>query len=400
MWAWIAPFSAALSDSNPALSGRASGTNSAMTAYLNPAGMTRLTPKSQWAVQVLGFYSESIFETDTGSFQPNDVDKSTGNAIVPFGFYARPINDNLWFGASLVVPGGMGENLDSDSPSRYVLDEWSIATLGFYPALGYRINDRWSVGGQLSVNYIFFNYESAVLNLDPGFSDGRMKLESDDVAFGGVVSAMYQPSNRTRIGLVYRSKVEPSLSDRPSFSNIGPTRQMLLEQFGILDRHVEMEWQLPQSIAFGYFHQRESGVEYWFDVLWSELSEFGVTQFSLDDDTIDIELLGLQDTTALAVGMSFPYREDLRLKFGAFYTSKILKDEDRSMMLRLDRILGIGGGFEKRLSNNRVLSVNLNYMDLGEAPVVTDDVDGVGTVTGKYTERWAIGLDLSYSKRF
>lgn len=61
---------------------------------------------------------------------------------------------------------------------------------------------------------------------------------------------------------------------------------------------------------------------------------------------------------------------------------------------------GVGGGFERKLKNNNVLSVNLNYMDLGEAPVVLDDIDGVGMVTGKYRKRWALALDLPYSKRF
>ncbi len=59
---------------------------------------------------------------------------------------------------------------------------------------------------------------------------------------------------------------------------------------------------------------------------------------------------------------------------------------------------GVGGGFERKLMNNNVLSVSLNYMDLGAAPVVPDEIDGAGTVTGKFMKRWA--LDLPYSRRF
>lgn len=389
-----------LADSNPAFSGIATGSDSAMTAYLNPAGMTRLAKHGQWSVQVLGFYSESTFETNSGSFDPNAIEKNSGDAIVPFGYYARPINDDLWFGASLVVPGGMGENLDSTDPSRYLLDEWFIATVGFFPALGYRINDRWSIGAQLSVNYVLFNYQSAVLNFDPGFGDGRMELEADDVAFGGGFSAMYEPSNRTRIGFVYQSEIDANLSDTPTFSNIGPTRQMLLDNAGLLNQEIGMEWRFPQSIAVGLYHQKDSGVEVRFDALWAELSRLDMTQFSVGDNSIETEGMQLQDTIALTASLAFPYRDNVKLKIGAFYTGDLLEDEDRSMALRVDRILGIGAGFERRLQNKNVLSINLNYMDLGEAPVILDDVDGVGMVSGRFTKRWALALDLSYSKQF
>ena len=153
----------ALGSTGPAHSALMAPADSALTAATNPAGLTRIE-QPDWVVQVIGLSSESTFVTTEDSFAGVTVDDNTGGTVLPLAYYARPINDRLGFGLSFSLTGGVGEDLDDQGPQRYLLDKWSLGAVNVSPAIGYRVNDRLSIGGALNVNYTVFNYESAVLN--------------------------------------------------------------------------------------------------------------------------------------------------------------------------------------------------------------------------------------------
>ena len=129
--------------------------DNATTSTSNPAGLTRIR-RPEWVVQVLAFGSESTFVTTEDSFDGVTVDDSDGSLVVPFIYYARPINDRLGFGISLTGTGGLGEDLDDAGPQRYLLEEWSMAFGSLSPALGYRINEQWSAGVAVNINFTQF----------------------------------------------------------------------------------------------------------------------------------------------------------------------------------------------------------------------------------------------------
>ena len=58
--------------------------------------------------------------------------------------------------------------------------------------------------------------------------------------------------------------------------------------------------------------------------------------------------------------------------------------------------LGGGIGVEYRWTDNRLLALNLNYYDLGEAPINVEIPVGEGNITGKYTKHESIGIDVSF----
>jgi hypothetical protein len=75
----------------------------------------------------------------------------------------------------------------------------------------------------------------------------------------------------------------------------------------------------------------------------------------------------------------------------------MVTDENRTMLLRLDDVWTVGVGIDWQWTETRLLSVNLNYMEFGDAPTTSPDIPGFGAVSGKYTERGIIFLDASLS---
>ena len=69
-----------------------------------------------------------------------------------------------------------------------------------------------------------------------------------------------------------------------------------------------------------------------------------------------------------------------------------VSDENRTSTWRLDSMWGVGLGAEYAFSDKKILAFNLNYMDLGNAPVRSRN----GNLVGEYDERYAIIFDVTF----
>lgn len=384
----------ARASSGPAHSDLTASADSAMTAAANPAGLVRLK-QPEWVVQALAFGSDSTFVTTEDSFSGVTEDDSDGSLFIPFLYYARPINEQLSFGFSITAPGGLGSDPNDNGPQRYVLDEWSLGYISIAPALGYRLNDRLSIGGGIGINYSVLQYESAVFNLDPDSADGRMELEASDVSLGFQLGLLWELSPRTRIGAAWRSENSTDLEAVPDFFNLAPGRRMMLEQAGLLDQEIALQNSFPQTLNAGIHHELTGGSTVAVDLLWSDFSEYGFSGLSLGNNEITTEPEIYQDIWAISVGFSRPLRDTWTLKFGGMYLSEPVDDENRTFALRIGNIWGVGIGAERRLAGERVVGINLNYYDLGDAPA-TVSIPLLGQISGAYTTHEAIGLDFTF----
>ena len=384
----------ATANSGPAQSGLFAPANNAMTAAANPAGLTRLE-RTEWLGQLVIFGSESTFETTSDSYPGVTVEEDDGSLFVPFVYYARPLNEKWTVGASFTAPGGFGEDLDDNSPGRYLVDEWNLIFLSLSPAAGYRVNDRFSVGGAVNINYTLYEFESAVFNPEPTIGDGRMEIDADDITVTFQMGLLYEFSPRTRVGFNYRTESDPSLSDTPSFNNLGPIRQAALDQAGILDQKLVFKTTMPRIVGAGIYHELENGTALTLDGLWLEFSEFGISEFRIGDNSISPTEQDFEDVWAFSTGVSYPLNKHWTIKGGFAYTTQFIKDQNRTQAFRMDQIWGVGGGAEYNWGKDKVLGLNLNYYDLGDGPVETD-VPILGTLNGKFTERYAIGIDFTF----
>lgn len=367
------------------VSGLAAAADSAATAGTNPAGATRFT-ESAGKIELVVVQSESTWEGRLGddSREVESTDSST--IVVPSGYMIRPINDDFSFAFTVL---GMGFSDDfGDWPGRYFIEEYESISVSAFPSLAYRVNDKWSVAGSLSLTYASFNQTRAVANLfDPGFGDGSSELETDGVDVGFGLSTLYEISDSTRIGVMYLSEVDPTQDGDAKFRGLGPNTEQALERAGFLGADVEVKSTTPQSVLVGMYHELENDHAFTVDVAWSDFSNFELSEYYFDGEVLSANEAKWEDIWAIAGSYSWPASDRWMLSVGGLYVDDMVEDEERIFTLRLDSMWSLGFAAEWQWTEDRAIEVNLSYMTIGDAPIHSPNIPLLGSVTGEYSER-------------
>lgn len=373
-----------------ALSGLAASADSAATAGNNPAGIMRFEESSQ-RVELLAFLSESTWEGQLGETQRDWESDDSTEIVVPSGYMIKPINDDFSF--SFTILGyGFSDDL-GDWPGRYFIETYDSVSISAFPSLAYRVNDKLSIAGSLSLVYSIFEQERAVANiLDPGYADGSAELDTDgfDVGFG--LSMLYEINDTTRWGINYMSEIDPELDGDSDYKGLGPNTGAVLESAGVLGADVEVKSRSPQSLLVGMYHEFENDHAFTVDVVWSDFSRFRLSEFYFDGESMAESDEVYQDIYAISGSYSWPLNSRWMLGVAGLYASSGVEDKHRTMTLRLDDLWSLGVEAEWQWTDNRNLLFGISYMTFGDAPVDSPEIPLVGSASGKFTSRDIIML--------
>jgi len=308
------------------------------------------------------------------------------------------VNERWGVGLSLFAPGGVGDSFASDSPQRYLVEDWNMFYISLSPAVGYRWNEELSLGAAVNLNYVSLNYDSAVFN-GPGEPDGSLELRADDLSIGFQLGLLYELSPRTRVGLGYRFEGGAEPSGEPDFSGLTPAREAVLEAAGLLNQEIDFETTFPQLLGAGVYHEFGDGYSTTADLAWMDFSEFGLSEIAIGDSSIETREQRLDDVWFFAASLAKRLDEKWTAMIGAMYLTSGVSDENRTFTFRMDEIWGVGIGAEYDWTDRLTFGCNLNYYFLGDAPVETD-VPLLGPLRGEFTDREALSVDLTLSWGF
>jgi len=377
----------------PGISGIAGPADSAATAGNNPAGMTRLEDRT-WQLELISFFSESTWE---GQFDDQDFEytsKDSGTTVIPMGSIVQPINDRFSFGFT-ILGFGFSDDL-GDWPGRYFIESYDSINISAFPSLAYRINDKFSIAGSLALTYSSFDQERRVANVfDPGFGDGTAEIETDGIDVGFGVSMLYEQTERTRWGLVYSSELEPELDGDNSFSGLGPNTEAVLDQADLLNANVDVLSKSPQSLVGGIYHEFENNHALTVDVAWIDFSEFQLSEFYFNGETLASNEGEYEDIYAITSSYSWPVSSRWMLGVSGFYVDDMIKDDERTFTLRLDSLWGVGLGAEWQWTEDRQVEISAAYIEIGDAPVTGASIPGIGSLSGRYSEREVLQLQIA-----
>lgn len=163
--------------------------------HYNPAGMTLL---SGTRMQATGTWVAVNLDYE-GNYGQSENGRLKGQTI-PAGFITHQINDSLWAGLGLTVPYGMGTEYGEGWEGRERGTESMILTFDINPNLAWKVNDKLSVGGGISLQY-------AKAELGMGMGPMQANVKGDSWAWGWNVGLMFQPVETVRLGLAYRSHI-------------------------------------------------------------------------------------------------------------------------------------------------------------------------------------------------
>jgi long-chain fatty acid transport protein len=173
--------------------------------FWNPAGLTQMKNPS------VSFFVTDLIPSGTYAFPAYGIDAKTKSAMYPSGAvgYFKPINEKLLIGIAAYVPSGTGAKWDGEDLkllSKNVAYKWEsfMAVVTVSPVVAYKINDMFSLGATLNLNYGMMKIKR------PGL--GQYTEDLTGFAFGATLGALIKPIDRLGIGLTLRTPTKVKFS--------------------------------------------------------------------------------------------------------------------------------------------------------------------------------------------
>jgi long-chain fatty acid transport protein len=390
------------SDLGTAAAGRAALAEDASTAWGNPAGMTRLE-----GVQLLFGLQPLLVTTefDTGSrTTTSGTDGGNAGAFIPAGglYGVYSILPELKVGASLNSYVGGSLSYDDNWVGRYYTTEAELLTFNFNPVIAYRVLPWLSLGAGFSVQWAKLKSEAAINNALDQLPDGRLKYDDTNFGFGGNVGALFEINERARVGLTYRSQVDQSFDDVPSFAQLGPTLQAGLQRAGVLGKNLGLDVTVPQEVMLSGFGQVTDDLALMANFGWQDWSQFGqynVSLASVPPRTLAADA-GFDDTFHAAVGAHYRLGAPTLLQLGFAYDSSALTEANRGPALPVDQQLRFAAGVLYDITDDYRLSFAYEFASLGSAPINTTRGPLAGTLQGDYSTNSLNVFGFTVAHRF
>lgn len=354
-----------------ASAGRAAVASDATTARGNPAGMTRLSG-NELLVGAQPIIFTAKFDSDQpGTFGGGDGGDA-GDIIPSLGlYYVGEIDPDWRVGFALGSGLGLGVDYNDDWAGRYYVQESTFSTISALPSLAYKVTDWLSIGGGIGVNYATLDQKSAINNelTDPGFGDGRLKLDADSWAPIGQVGLLLEPREGTRFGVTYTSKVEHEFDDSLSIRGLGPNLSAALGP--LADVQADLDMNLPQQVMFSAYHEFTEDFAVMGNIAWQDWSDFGETNVTLTTSTTDSVTAdrNFDDTWHFAIGAQYRLAPDWKVSTGLAYDTSPVSDSDRTPDAPLDRQIRVAGGIEHQFMETMNVGLAYTYLDGGSADI-------------------------------
>ncbi|MCC4834887.1 outer membrane protein transport protein [Shewanella sp. 1_MG-2023] len=346
-------------------------TESAAAMWVNPAIMSFMG-ENKTTVNGLAFDLGVDFY---------DVDGVSGGGSNNYlgsvaAFHVVQLTDDLHFGVGLGTAGGSGLDYSANWAGQLQLEDINLLTLQVNPALSYRINDQWSVGAGLQINY-------AVL-------DGRMantEIESaSDWTMGYNAGVVYQPSEQLMVGLSYRSKLEHDFQ-----GNLNS--DIRLDNLQLTD--FSMDSSLVALVDLSASYQVTPQLALLTTIQWHQWSDWDSSPITFNgsllgqDHSFDLSQdRDWDDVWHYGVGLDYAINKDWNLKLGFSYETS---PQDDPYLQTPDIPVGVQKRYSVGVSTHigdSKLDVFYEYADLGNVEIRQDGlipgVDPTGNLLNGY----------------
>ncbi len=287
------------------------------TAFQNPAGMS-LLDENQILLGTFAVLIDLELSLDSGTVSdpPGSTDGGGDQSQFAPGlgsYGVFKINDRWRAGFAITALAASGVEYDQSWVGRTFVTENFLIIANIEPTVSYRVNDWLSLGAGLNMVYGSLD-QSFLASTAPGASTIQID-DADDWAFGVTLGAMFEPSERTRFGLTYRSEIELNLSGD-------------IDVAAPLTIGFDSAFPLPQGVNVSVFHQLTDTVALLGDVGWTNWSTFDRQPAVIGPISGSIPR-NWDDTWRIGAGVQWDFQENWRMTGGLSYDSSPVDDNQR-----------------------------------------------------------------------
>lgn len=413
-----------------AYAGNAAVASDASTVLTNPAGIFELD-KPVFGVSAAITVSDVDF-TDRGTrtnplFGSELVDAPGGRntnlsetPVTPGLYYARQINDKWAIGFGLNVPYGTSSEYDEDWVGRYHAVESSVTAIDFNPTVAYRVNDKVSLGGGISIQRVSATLTNkldsgatcelvalqtgapagtcAAIGLQPNDQslDSDVELDGTGTKVTFNLGVLFKPREGTKIGVAYRHGADHELDGDATFE-VNPSLSALLSNAPaprFLDNTgTEIAADLPATLDLSVAQMVHEKVELLGTLKWTGWSSFDELTSDFDSPAQPDSSLPFdwEDSVTVSAGFNYDFNNKLTLRAGlSFDETPIPNAQVRSPRgATNDRYwYSIGGTYT--FSDKISASFAATHIEIDDTPI-----DNTGATTGSPTLRGEYEFDVN-----
>lgn len=323
--------------------------------HYNPAGMTllsgtRMQATGTWVAVNLDYESRDGSVTENGRLK---------GQTIPAGFITHQINDSLWAGLGLTVPYGMGTEFDENWGGMDRGTESMILTFDINPNLAWKVNDKLSVGGGISLQY-------AKAELGFGFDVPSFKtvahanVKGDSWAWGWNVGMMFQPVETVRVGLAYRSHIAHNADGHTTLDING---------MDPLTSDMKVRIKTPDTITLSATWEATDALRLSGTARWSKWSNF--KSLSLDNsgfgsapaiDQIAAITNNWDDTWFFSVGADYKLNGQWTVRGGVAYDQGPVENQYRMAVIPDTDRVWFSGGASYKYTDNLTFDFGATYI--------------------------------------
>lgn len=431
-----------------AFAGSAASAEDASAAYFNPASMVFMANPRQASIGVDIVKPTAKFENRASSAAYGvSADKFGDNggdagpvAFAPAVHLAYALNKDFSIGLSAGAPFGLKTEYDSGWVGRYQAIKSDIKTENLNPSIAWRVNEKIAIGGGL--NYQHF---SAVLSQAVNFSaamcakasvsalcgagllkdyEGSSEVSGSSNAWGWNFGVAAQLSEKTRVGVSYRSAIRHSVSGVVDFTH--PTVSLPTSVTGgaqiatslnagirslTQNGPVTVDIKLPETWIVSAFQQLDDRWSLAADASltgWSSLRSLDI--YRSNGTLLSSSYYNWKDTWRIALGGAYQYNDTLKLRAGlgfdqspirSDYRTPRLPDTDRTWIslgfnYKLSPRFSVDTGYTHIFMKKTSISESGYHPDYNPNGINTTNAVSRGTLVGEYTGSVDIlGLQLN-----
>jgi long-chain fatty acid transport protein len=357
----------------------------------NPAGMTRLAGQ-QTTVAGQALYGDVVYKLDgTGKVPGADPGNIVGWFPGASAFYSHSVDDKLKLGIGMYGNFGLGTQFGEWAGKRLLTDSTLVA-LTFQPSAAYKIDEHWSVGLGIGINYGLFALKRDALS-------GAQEVKDHDWASNAKLGLMYSLNEQTRLGLAYTSatKYHFQIDSSAQFTVNLPNPIPGLPDIAVsktVSLPIAAMVNAPNQVMFSAFHQIDPTWAVMGNLGWQNWSSFSDSSVLAGNRTIPSGD-ALQDTWHSALGVQYQANSRLRINGGVAYDTSFYKDQNNSSLtMPSGAAWRLGTGAQYALDNKASIGVAFEYITMESSKVPSE------LFSGGYNKPKMYFLTVNYSHRF
>ena len=335
--------------------------NSAEVAFFNPAGMAYLDKKFNLSVGANGLFANTKFQNSQYGWEAD-----TKNFGTPFSVYATyKLND--WFTAGLAVytPYGSAVDWDQDWEGSHLVNNIDLQAIFVQPSISVRVGEHFSVGGGpiYATGSVNFNRN---LSMNPLLSDSEgnptdVTIDAKGInAWGYTAGFMFNPTDKLRIGMNYRSEIimearggDATYNDTPSFNPLANTT-------------FDADLPLPAELTVGLSYEVTDKLLFAFDYNRTMWSAYEALDVKFGNGTESLNPRNYQNVSTYRVGTQYKANDKFTFRAGWYFDESPVQDGYFAPETPRNDSMGYTGGLTYQVNSKLGVDFSFLYLHFDE----------------------------------